>query len=299
MISISMFSTEANMDSMNKFGRHAQASSEIKAMEPCEKAMGWYNHPRGTWEADGTDVIMMEEIQKGVEEALVDHNVLGNGELPVAAATMDGLFDASAINFKEMGDADYLEEMMASVDPELLPPVSASDAASESESDFACSGLMLRPSKEVIDASEMTGDAMEEEMSAAVSVVGSLLVVGDLLEEGAEVKEPVVSTSAAPVVPVATKSTRVKSNPFLIPWKEMDGDEQYDIRQILAALMYAIGNGDVDKERIRRVMKSSARSKGKASASVAVAESTNMPDMEVKLRPGGFISALYCNCISV
>jgi len=64
--------------------------------------------------------------------------VLGNGELHVAAATMDGLFDASAINFKEMGDADYLEEMMASVDPELRPPVSASDAASESESDFDC-----------------------------------------------------------------------------------------------------------------------------------------------------------------
>ena len=72
--------------------------------------------------------------------------------------------------------------------------------------------------------------------------------------------------------------------------------EQYDIRQILAAVMYAIGNGDVDKERMRRVMKSSARSKDKASASVAVAESTDRPDMEVKLRPGGFISALFRNC---
>ena len=106
-----------------------------------------------------------------------------------------------------------------------LPPVSASDgaSASESESDFACSGLMLRPIKEVIDESERTDDAMEEEMCAAVRVVGSQFAV--------------VSTSAAPVVPgVATTSTRVKSNPFLIPWKEM-GDEQYDIRHILAALM--------------------------------------------------------------
>ena len=56
----------------------------------------------------------------------------------------------------------------------------------------------------------MTDGAMEEEMSAAVSVVGSLLVVGDLLEEGAEVKEPVIATSVVSVVPVATKSTRVK-----------------------------------------------------------------------------------------